>query len=864
MSDQPLTIADRRAAIIARFAACGYDPGFMQALHAYLDDTGTLADLRSQSLLHTESLPDPPFAGLHGPPDTLDDLDAQLLDVCSVAGQRIVLYDSLLEHAGPERIFNYLRTCGDDETRLLWEFMFSLRRHADEGRRTPKLESWLIGAIPAKWDTLVAVTKDDYGLARRLLQLTLAHGPAEHERAWSFAQQRAHLEGVGVDDAAILLQAAPDVFFPRVQAMLQTTVEQHEFNWDKAWTSLLHHPWPAQHLWMGEVLARGVPKKGADISHRHKLIQAAAQAWLADQGAASLPVLESLLGNERPETRLAAVQTLETIASPAAVALLRTRQRHEENALVRQALLDAVGFAWATPDILKDADAFRQQLADDVDDTPNEVIPTWLDVAATSLRWTTGAAVAPAVLRWLLQAQARTNRADVGRAAQQLIAHLDRATTVPWAAALWQQWISNGATSKEAWLLPLIGALGDDSLVAPVSAQITAWAKGVRGAVAARAVAVLGMLGTRSALAAVDGLRTIKHKQVQAAAEAALAAAGKRLGLSPDDLADRNVPDLGFNADGTRPFSYGARQFTARLRSNGALVFIDSDGKRLPKLPAPTAEDDATEAKAAQAAAKTLAKILSTEAKRQSSRLERALVEQRRWTVAQWREVFTTQPLLRALATGLVWGELPPDTSRPTRLFHLHEDGTLHGLTGAEAWPTAGHIRGAHPTEMAAADVAAWQAYLPTHDLEPPFAQLQRPHVPRPSDGTAQRWEQFEGYLLNGGTLKGLYQAAGWERGSVQDNGIYHLIWRTFPNAGVEAVIETTGLGVGNEHEMDVALLSLSFVAYPTDHARFWRSAGDETLPLSVIPAIAWNEAAGALQSFAAAATYDVAWRKKT
>ena len=150
---------------------------------------------------------------------------------------------------------------------------------------------------------------------------------------------------------------------------------------------------------------------------------------------------------------------------------------------------------------------------------------------------------------------------------------------------------------------------------------------------------------------------------------------------------------------------------------------------------------------------------------------------------------------------------------------------------------------------------------------EPP--QLTRPIVRvEPAERDAVRWERYLGYLLNGGALKGRYLKAGWQRGSVQDAGVYSDIWKAFPAAGVEAVLETAGLSVGYEQEYPTALKWLSFVR--TDAIRRGSYVYDDledndprTLKLGEVPPVVFCEAAADVQTFAAAGAYDADWERK-
>ena len=100
--------------------------------------------------------------------------------------------------------------------------------------------------------------------------------------------------------------------------------------------------------------------------------------------------------------------------------------------------------------------------------------------------------------------------------------------------------------------------------------QINEWPKIARGAIAAEAVKALALNGSQTALLTVDGIsRKFKFKQVKSAAGEALEYAAKELGISKEELSDKIVPDLGFDAEAKRTFNYGERNFVVYLTQMG-------------------------------------------------------------------------------------------------------------------------------------------------------------------------------------------------------------------------------------------------------------------------------------------------------
>ena len=81
------------------------------------------------------------------------------------------------------------------------------------------------------------------------------------------------------------------------------------------------------------------------------------------------------------------------------------------------------------------------------------------------------------------------------------------------------------------------------------------------------------------------------------------------LGITVEELADRNVPTVGFDENGERHFDYGTRRFAVTLCAIAPDVEIEvfqlttqeaKAGKKTKNLPKPGTQDDLSRAEAAQ------------------------------------------------------------------------------------------------------------------------------------------------------------------------------------------------------------------------------------------------------------------------
>jgi hypothetical protein len=135
-----------------------------------------------------------------------------------------------------------------------------------------------------------------------------------------------------------------------------------------------------------------------------------------------------------------------------------------------------------------------------------------------------------------------------------------------------------------------------------------------------------------------------------------------------------------------------------------------------------------------------------------------------------------------------------------------------------------------------------------------PFAQLQRP-VQRLSaeERDATTWEKYQGALVHGGAFKGRSLKANWQRGPIDDHGLYSHIWKRFPETGIEAQLAFSGLPVGAGKSGTCTFLSLTFTAYQKT---------ERALPLGQVPPLVLSEVASEVQTFAASCQGEQEWQK--
>lgn len=441
---------------------------------------------------------------------------------------------------------------------------------------------------------------------------------------------------------------------------------------------------------------------------------------------------------------------------------------------------------------------------------------------------------------------------------------LNRTDLASFACEVLDRWLEQGAQSKQKWVLTFAALFGGSEAVARLKHQISEWPQNARGAIACDAVYALALSPEPEALLTVDSIsRKFKFRQVKTAAGLALGEAARKLGLSPEELADRIVPDLGFGEDLSRVFSYGPRSFTVTLSPALELEVTDGSGKRLKNMPAPGKNDDPEKANEAFAAFKSLKKQLKATAAAQKLRLEQALSVNRQWSAADWEKLFVRNPVMHQFAISLIWGVYEDGALRDT--FRYMEDGSFNTRDEEEyVLPQEGHIGLVHPIELSQEELEDWRQQLEDYEVEQSIEQLSRPVFRLTEEERGLRsLERFGGRMLSGLSLMGKLTTLGWYRGSVQDAGCFYEFYREDGDVGVN--LSFSGCYVGDQSETVTVYDAVFYRAGTVQRGSYVydKPEGDAVLPLADVDPRYFSEIVYQLQkAIAASGECNENWRE--
>ncbi len=374
-----------------------------------------------------------------------------------------------------------------------------------------------------------------------------------------------------------------------------------------------------------------------------------------------------------------------------------------------------------------------------------------------------GSALAPEHVERLGQLLALLPLEAARAAVDSVRAACDEASLGDFARALVERWVSVEAPTKEKWVLLAAALLGDDLVAHQLATNIATWAAEGHHTRSAAGVEALRELGTDVALTHLARFaEKSKAKPLKKRARLELDAYREEHGLDEDTLADRLVPDLGFDARGELSLSYGPRAF--RVVFDESLKAALRDGDRpLRSLPKAAATDDAALADRALAtwtAVKTESKALI---EAQVRRLERAMCRRRRWSSEAFTARLHRHPLLQHLARRLVWGAFD-GTSTLLATFRIAEDGTLSDASDIAAeLPRGAQIGIAHALDLGAELAGRWGEVFGDYQLVQPFPQLAREvRLLSEAEQAASTLDRFAGTKVEGSRFFGL-RHRGWE-----------------------------------------------------------------------------------------------------
>lgn len=511
------------------------------------------------------------------------------------------------------------------------------------------------------------------------------------------------------------------------------------------------------------------------------------------QGQDALENAKQLLNSPDAEARVAGAYILSRLESPESQQLLQRAVKIEKNDDARDRYL---AFRPQGHTEILDANTVAGLVQEaKIRGKLKRPVATWLSEAdLPTLHWADSSLPFDAeTTRWLLYRASRSEGLSLDPEAQATLPLIDRTSSPAFAAELLRRFLQKGAKSSYIHCLTIVGALGGPELVSELKKILMEWAKGRKSKACEFILQALLMNRTDAALRVLEELSRTLRKRRPALAELAgmaFATVAEQTRCTPIQLADRLVPDFGFE-NLFFEFDVRGERFRAFVDSTFTLVFLDESNQQHRTMPRRTCSETRAFLKQVAQEIKPLVKLLTV-------RLEADMIVQRVWDGLEWEEFFLRKPVPFAFATTLIWGVLDEDEKdRLSGTFYCQEDQTLLDETDQEftLQPDA-RIVLVHPARISESLRETWNEKIrETASLQPVFRQLDRPVVRFANpDRYVLFSEEFSGAEFPSGRCTTYFEKLGWERGPVDEYGSIWYFFKDFSRIGLVATITVNGL----------------------------------------------------------------------
>lgn len=564
----------------------------------------------------------------------------------------------------------------------------------------------------------------------------------------------------------------------------------------------------------------GVPKK----------IREFACSTLAKQGAEIIPVAKELMKGSKKDERILGALIAVGLDDSNMTTYLNETVDQERNDETRNILLEAVAdirflkpYSKVAVEEMIAYAAQRKKLS--------RWGEKWLDESKLCpLYWAeTGEQLDVKAIRFLLyrMKQAKGLQSDIE--ARQLIQQLDRQQTEDFALQLLSAFINSNANSKLKYYLTLCGLLGGDLVLNKLDALFRKSITDKRLKMAEYVLGALAMIGTDKALRIIEVISrkyASKKPKLSAAALVALDVAAAELGLTKDQLADRIIPDFGFEGM-YKSFEVGGENYRAFIGKDFKLQYFNEDNKMRKSLPRNTD-------KLTRSAFRTIEKELRVIAKSQAGRLEKYLCEERTWSVEEWKSFFYGNPILFVYSLQLLWAVFDEKDQLIT-VFYCDEDTDVYDLSDNEVDLAAGKtIRLLHPLHINAETLKKWQDKCFELSLMTIIPQLNRPIF---YQQTAERSQGYTNEFLQQKVPKGADHVVsylptkGWEKET--GDGGYVYFKKKFRSQDILAMPHIEGPAAWYQGGAREAIIHDISFSHATSH---------EVVMIKDVPAIWYSE----------------------
>ncbi len=328
---------------------------------------------------------------------------------------------------------------------------------------------------------------------------------------------------------------------------------------------------------------------------------------------------------------------------------------------------------------------------------------------------------------------------------------LDATSLADLAWALFTEWNLHGRRRMHDWMALAVGAFGTDESLGRLAPYVHDWTQADPRA-CVTLVDVLSAIGTPAAM--------LELTTIQSGARAPVLVEAVNEALGPKSEAQT---ELGLDVRGEAVLDLGARKVRVVLDESLVPMIALEDGRRVPQVPRAAKNDDPAKVAAAVARFNRLRHQSKVIAKNALRRLERAMINSRRFSIAELETRWIRDPLVGQAARRLVWGIF--DGGMLAFTFRVVEDGTYADADDMPLLLDPGARTGVvHPLDLDDATLARWGTLFADYEILQPFEQLGRAVFRGTPKEAEALLKSTQGRMVEARALLKTLVAHGWDR----------------------------------------------------------------------------------------------------
>ena len=328
------------------------------------------------------------------------------------------------------------------------------------------------------------------------------------------------------------------------------------------------------------------------------------------------------------------------------------------------------------------------------------------------------------VIKYIYMEYSRLKSPTKIRDLDKIISYFDFTSFINVIKNVFDRWIFEGAdTSYKYVMIPYL-VYENEYKIDSIVYKVREWCDSGRISLANYAISALASNGSLYSLIVIDYIsNNFKYLQIKNTSKLAFKSAAKRLNISEDKLSDKIIPNFGIDLNGNKILKDDNHSFTITVdeQLNITKIIDNNTNKTITKLDKYHDLD-----KNLLYEFTSMKSHVKMAYKFQISRLYKALMTGKRWTVDEWLEIFTENYIMNLLADMFIWTVYNKNDKILKHIKYSKKDKAFYTLDNESYKLNKQYLISlASPIEMSNEDVEKAKKLITELKIKQPFNQMQ-------------------------------------------------------------------------------------------------------------------------------------------